>query len=286
MMENKVVFFSVVVPTYERPDDLRKCLNSIKKQNQIEAPSFEVLVTDDSKSNRCREMVEQEFPFVEWGRGKQIGPAGNRNAGVARANGLWIVFLDDDCIAEKNFLQSYYKAIKSDPALEVLEGMIIPNRLRKSWAEGCPINESGGLFWTSNLCVKKSLFLNFNGLDEQFAVAYEDVDFAYRIRQDEIKTAFIPKARVCHPWRSVRKNSPTNWKAKDYESADFIRFLKKHRPKDYEFSLKGYARNLTRMVTRDLIACIFAFKLRGIDVLCFQVLVTIKSIIHILKYNR
>lgn len=279
-------FFSVVVPCYERPDYLRKCLFSIGKDNQATFQDYEIIVSDDSKSDKCRTVVEDEFPQVKWGKGKQIGPAGNRNAGVNRANGLWVVFLDDDCIAEKNFLQSYYEVIKSDPSLEVLEGTIIPNRSRETWAEGCPINESGGLFWTSNLCVKKSVFLNLKGLDEQFAVAYEDVDFAYRIKQNEIKTAFVPKARVCHPWRSVRKNSPTNWKAKDYESADFIRFLKKHHPKDYEFSLKGYARNLTRMLTRDLITCMFTFKMKGIDVLCFQILVTIKSIIYILKYNR
>ena len=88
-------FFSVVVPTYERPDDLRRCLNALKPEKQQDGPSYELIVTDDSRSDLCRILVEKEFPQVSWGKGKQNGPAGNRNAGVARAQGEWIVFIDD-----------------------------------------------------------------------------------------------------------------------------------------------------------------------------------------------
>ena len=173
-------FFSIVVPTYERPDDLRRCLNSLKPENQQDVPVYEIIVTDDSRSDLCRILVEKEFTQHSWGKGKHNGPAGNRNAGVARAVGEWIVFIDDDCIAQPGYLAAYCKAIHENPSVGVLEGRIFPDRERETWAEGCPANEHGGLFWTSNLCVKKSVFDKLGGLDEQFEIAYEDVDFARR----------------------------------------------------------------------------------------------------------
>ena len=87
MNEEGNIFFSVVIPTYERPDDLRICLNSLSKDIQLRSPSYEIIVTDDSKSEGSKRMVEKEFPYVSWGKGKQNGPAGNRNAGVDRAKG-------------------------------------------------------------------------------------------------------------------------------------------------------------------------------------------------------
>ena len=158
MIEKGNIFFSVVIPTYERPDDLRRCLNSLEKDAQAPCPDYEIIVTDDSKSEKCRTIVENEFPEASWGIGKQNGPAGNRNAGVNRAIGEWVVFLDDDCIAQDGFLNAYSNAIDANPDIDVFEGRIFPDRPRRTWAEGCPANEHGGLYWTSNLCVRKSFF--------------------------------------------------------------------------------------------------------------------------------
>ena len=278
-------FFSVVVPTYERPNDLRKCLDSLSSENQPKSPPYEIIVTDDSRTDRCRILVEEEFPEVSWGKGKQNGPAGNRNAGVARAQGEWIVFIDDDCIALRNYLSSYHKSIKENSSVGVLEGRIFPDRSRRTWAEGCPANEHGGLFWTSNLCVKKSVFDQLGGLDEQFEVAYEDVDFARRLKQAGVRSLFVYEAAACHPWRSVRKGG-NNWKAQNYEAPDFIRFLVKHRPKEREFSIRGYARNFVRILTSDLMTCAIGYKFRGIDILMFQAIVTFKSMLLILRHNQ
>ena len=55
----------------------------------------------------------------------------------------------------------------------------------------------------------------------------------------------------------------------NYEIADFRRFLRKHRPKEKQFTLAGYARNLVRMMTKDLLSCICDYKGRGLDILFF-----------------
>ena len=278
-------FFSVVVPTYERPNDLRKCLDSLSSENQPKSPPYEIIVTDDSRTDRCRILLEEEFPEVSWGKGKLNGPAGNRNAGVARAQGEWIVFIDDDCIAQPGYLSAFGKAIDENPSVGLFEGRIFPDRERETWAEGCPANEHGGLFWTSNLCVKKSVFDQLGGLDEQFEVAYEDVDFARRLKQAGVRSLFVYDAAACHPWRSVRKGG-NNWKAQNYEAPDFIRFLVKHRPKEREFSIRGYARNFVRILTSDLMTCTIGYKFRGIDILMFQAIVTFKSMLLILRHNQ
>jgi GT2 family glycosyltransferase len=256
------LFFSVVVPTYERPDDLRICLNSLSIDKQSGCPCYEIIVTDDSKCDESRRMVAKEFPNVSWDKGKQNGPAGNRNAGVARAKGEWIVFLDDDCIAGEGYLNAYAKAIESNPNVLVFEGRIFADRPRKTWAEESPENEDGGMLWTSNLCIRRKLFVQLGGLDERFEVAYEDVEFALRLRQLGYNHHFSYNASVCHPWRPVSANK-SNWKKSGYQFQELVTFLNKH-PDQYPFhSAKIFIKNATRGLFKDLIWGIFKFKGRG-----------------------
>ena len=56
-------FFSVVVPTFERPEDLKTCLQSLVAENQPSAPEYEVIVSDDSLSDRCCKIVTEKFLF-------------------------------------------------------------------------------------------------------------------------------------------------------------------------------------------------------------------------------
>lgn len=281
MIEKRNIFFSIVIPTYERPDDLRRCLTSLEKEAQAPCPDYEIIVTDDSKSEECRTLVENEFPEVSWGTGKQNGPAGNRNAGVKRAKGEWIIFLDDDCVAQDGFLNAYADAIHSNPQVKVLEGRIFAERPRRSWAEGCPENEHGGMFWTSNLCVERNLFKLLNGFDETFEVAFEDVDFAYRFRKLGVPTKFVRKASASHPWRNLGRGDK-NWKRKGYELESLKIFVRKHGQNEYA-NTKSYLKNLVRMLTRDLYVSLFVFKTRGFSNHVHNVFSTILSILFFIK---
>ena len=277
------IFFSVVIPTYERPDDLRICLNSLSEKIQLGSPTYEIIVTDDSQSDESKRMVESEFPNVSWGKGKKNGPAGNRNAGVERAKGEWIVFLDDDCIAQEDYLKAYAKAIGANPDVLVFEGRIFADRPRRTWAEGCPENSSGGMLWTSNLCIKKSLFYEIGKFDERFKVAYEDVEFAYRLKQRKIKTIFVINAAVCHPWRSLRSGGK-NWKSKGYQIESLLLFLDKHSNAHKEYGSPSlYFKNFLRIITRNLIYCLFKLNGRGIDILISQAYISLKTTLILLK---
>ena len=273
MKEDSNLFFSVVIPTYERPDDLRICLNSLSQDIQQGSPHYEIIVTDDSRSDVSRRMVEKEFTNVSWSKGKQNGPGGNRNAGVERARGKWLVFLDDDCIADKGYINAYYEAILEKPNVVLFEGKIYPDRPRETWAECCPENSSGGMFWTSNLCVKKYIFHEIGGFDERFRVAYEDIDFAYRIQSAGFQTKFVDKASLCHPWRTL-KNEGNNWKPKGFEISELLLFIKKHPKANEHNSISPYLRNLRRMISTDLIKCVIQFKGFGFRTLIAQILTT------------
>ena len=283
MKEDSNLFFSVVIPTYERPDDLRICLQSLRKEFQIEAPPYEIIVSDDSKSDESRRMVEQEFPNVTWVKGKQNGPAGNRNAGVDRAKGQWIVFLDDDCIAQESYLKDYSKMIETKTDIQLFEGRIFADRPRITWAEGCPENSSGGMLWTSNLCIEKSLFFEIGKFDERFKVAYEDVEFAYRLKKQNIKTLFVSDAAVCHPWRSLRSGGK-NWKSKGYQIESLLLFLDKHSDAHKEYGSPSlYFKNFARIISKNLIYCLLKLKGRGLDILISQAYISLQTSIILLR---
>ena len=282
-------FFSIVIPTFERPEDLRTCLDSLSQENQRDAPIYELIVTDDSKSDFCKNVILKDFPDAKWGKGKQNGPAGNRNAGVSRAKGKWIIFIDDDCIAQKDYIAAYADAIYRNPSIYVFEGKIFAERKRMTWSEGCPENENGGMLWTSNLCVKKSVFTDLSGLDERFLVSYEDVDFAYRLKKEKYDYVFVRYAAVCHPWRSLRKNSSKNWKKSWHDISSLLIFCEKHNYENKEYSrTRIYLKNLFRIITKDLYNCIFHLKARGIDILFKDALVSliVCFLLFIQKFKR
>ena len=283
MSEESNIFFSVVIPTYERPGDLRTCLNSLGNAFQNGAPIYEIIVTDDSKSEESKKMVEKEFPDVCWGKGKQNGPAGNRNAGVNRAKGEWIVFLDDDCIAQEGYLNAYAKAIRANQGTQVFEGRIFADRPRKTWAEGCPENEQGGMLWTSNLCVRRKLFMEMGGLDERFQIAYEDVDYALRLKHRGIHSIFIIDAAVCHPWRPLTFGGK-NWTNKGYELESVKLFIGKHNLNEV-INLGVFIKSLLRKLTVDQIKSYRCFRFKGYSILMYDIMTNIYVILFIIKYK-
>jgi GT2 family glycosyltransferase len=284
MVQTENPFFSVVVPSYERPADLMICLESLSDQNQVGAPSYEIIVSDDSNSDSSRILIEKDFPHVHWGKGKKIGPAGNRNAGVDRARGEWIVFLDDDCIAQKGYLAAYASAIAENSDVLVFEGRIFADRPRKTWAEGCPENEHGGMLWTSNLCVNRNLYNEMGGLDERFKIAYEDVDFATRLRKQEIETKFVPNASVCHPWRTLKQEG-NNWKRKGYQFQELLIFLEKH-PDQFKYhNPKIFIKHAVRALLKEIPTGLIHFRGRGSIFKLFKTLHSLQAALLLINFK-
>ena len=199
------MFFSVIIPTFNRRECLALCLQHLAPQAQTVSPSlYEVVVTDDALADARENSVEMEFPSVRHLAGPRKGPASNRNNGAKAARGDWLVFLDDDCLPQPSFLSAYHDAVARHPDCLVFEGSTLAERPQHRMDEEAPINEQGGYLWSCNFMVKRSLFLEMGGFCELYPYAcMEDVDFREQLKQRKIEFVFVPQASVIHPWRAM-----------------------------------------------------------------------------------
>ena len=106
-----------MIPSFDRPERLRECLESLVAQ-RFPKDRFEVVVVDDGGS------VPAETVAVAYARRLSVavcrqergGPAAARNTGVLRARGRYIAFMDDDCRADPEWLHELERAFAAAPA--------------------------------------------------------------------------------------------------------------------------------------------------------------------------
>ena len=84
---------SVVIPTWNRADQVLQAINSVINQS---VPPAEILVVDDGSEDDTAERVLTAFPKVRLLRQANLGVSRARNRGITEANGEWIAFLDSD----------------------------------------------------------------------------------------------------------------------------------------------------------------------------------------------
>lgn len=103
---------SVIIPTRNRSLLLGKCLTSFLKQTTL--PREIIVVDNDSSDNTVRVVkhFQKRLPVIYLFDKRPGGPALSRNLGIKRAKGKIIAFLDDDCIAYKNWIENIWKAHK------------------------------------------------------------------------------------------------------------------------------------------------------------------------------
>jgi glycosyltransferase involved in cell wall biosynthesis len=189
---------SVVIPTRLREQMLARCLEKLR--SQLMAGSVEVIVTDDGTTDTTRSMIESRFTFARWTRGPRRGPAANRNHGASLATGEFLLFLDDDVVPSSNLLSSYRNAIL--PSVNVYEGRTTCLAGLRSPLEGAPVNESGGLLWSCNMMLRRTLWTSCGGFDEAFPYPHmEDIAFRDKLTALREPILFVADAVVDHPPR-------------------------------------------------------------------------------------
>ena len=199
------MIFSIVIPTRNRPHELARCLSQLAPGVQLlAADKYGVIVSDDSADGGAKGVTDA-FPWVHYTAGPKGGPAANRNHGAAQACGSWLVFTDDDCVPDPNWLQGFYSKIQQQSAVKVWEGRVYADRERRSCYETAPLNESGGYLWSCNFAIDRAVFERAGGFDERFRhAAMEDVELRLRLDQARVPIGFCPEAAVMHPWRAER----------------------------------------------------------------------------------
>ncbi len=114
--------FSVVVPTLNRPSKIRKCLEALAKQDH---PSYEVIVIDDGSTDDTPGALERikadlsGLHLILLRNDEQMGANPSRNRGIQAARGCYVAFLDDDCIADSNWLSELELGFTSEKVAAV-----------------------------------------------------------------------------------------------------------------------------------------------------------------------
>lgn len=210
-MENSIKV-SVIVPTYRRTFLLKRCVDSIAKQD-FDFRSYEIIIVCDG-CDLGTEIVVQEFQqkypdhiFKFAHTPKRCGPASARNLGWHLSSGELIVFTDDDCYASSVWLQNLWNAyMQRQFAVTAFSGsVIVPLPNKPTDFERNMSNIENSEFVTANCaCSKKALEI-VNGFDEAFTMAWrEDSDLHFKFLSANIPVVKVNDAIVIHPVRNAK----------------------------------------------------------------------------------
>ncbi|HXG91549.1 MAG TPA: glycosyltransferase [Blastocatellia bacterium] len=120
------VSVSVVVATRDRPDDLRRCLNSLVAQQSVR--HIEIIVVDNNPASGLTPIVVAEFPRVMLVAEKRKGLSYARNRGIAASTGDIIIATDDDVTAPADWIEKLIAPF-NDPNVAIVTGNVLPLEL-------------------------------------------------------------------------------------------------------------------------------------------------------------
>ena len=205
-------YFSIIIPVYNRPDEVRELLESLSKQT---LKDFEVILIEDGSVNRC-DLVAQEFDkdlnicyFYKENSGRSL----TRNYGMERASGEYFVFFDSDCIIPEH----YFEIVKSRLEADYTDCFGGPDAAHASFSNlQKAINYSMTSFFTTggirggkkgmekftprtfNMGFSKEVYQRVGGFKDMFG---EDIDLSLRIQKAGFRTKLIRDAYVYHKRR-------------------------------------------------------------------------------------
>lgn len=200
--------FSVVVPTWRRPDRLRDALAALAGLD-YPADRYEVIVVDDGGGVDAA-VVGAAASNVRFVEQAHSGPAAARNRGAAVASGDALAFTDDDCRPDPLWLRALADALVDHPGAAV-GGRVVNAAPANVFGEATQllidsVNDLAAAsrperrFATANnLALERGAFLEVGGFDESFPLAAaEDREFAERWQRHGRPLAFAPAAVVHH----------------------------------------------------------------------------------------
>jgi glycosyltransferase involved in cell wall biosynthesis len=99
------MLYSVIIPVYNRPDEIRELLQSLSDQTYRQ---FEVLIIEDGSTDTCSDIVEQFNGLlnIRYYFKENSGQGFSRNFGFERANGDYLVVFDSDCLVPEHYFQA------------------------------------------------------------------------------------------------------------------------------------------------------------------------------------
>ena len=209
------MYFSIIIPVYNRPDEVDELLASLCEQTD---KRFEVILAEDGSTQKS-DLVAQKYAeklSILYFEKPNSGPGQTRNAGAERASGDYLIFFDSDCIIPPHYIENVSKSLKNRP-FDAFGGpdAALPTFTTIQKA----INYSMTSFFTTggirggrksmdkfhprsfNLGVFRQAFDAIGGYGTmRFG---EDIDFSLRLVKNGYTTALIPEAFVYHKRRTT-----------------------------------------------------------------------------------
>ncbi len=206
--------FSIVVPTYNRPKQLERCLTAL---TQLDYPDdrVEIIIVDDGSNTPLDSTVAPFQTSADIAknifllRQTNAGPAAARNVGVQQAKGDYIAFTDDDCMPSSDWLRQFAEALQRNPAA-MLGGRTLnalPKNLFSSASQALidylysyyDAADQGVFFASNNIAMERSQFLAIGGFDVSFPLAAaEDRNLCDCWQQAGYPMKYVPSATIQH----------------------------------------------------------------------------------------
>ena len=206
--------YSIIVPVYNRPDEVDELLQSLCEQT---VKDFEVLIVEDGSVKPCKDVCDKYASILDlhYYAKENSGPGQSRNYGAERANGEYVIILDSDVVLPAGYLQAVEDELKQNPC-EAFGG---PDATHPSFT---PIQKAISYSMTSffttggirggkakldkfyprsfNMGIRRDVYLQLSGFTKmRFG---EDIDFSYRIVEAGFMPRLFPEAWVWHKRRT------------------------------------------------------------------------------------
>lgn len=205
------MFFSVVIPTYNRLPILEKCLRALEKQTLRDGKveGYEVVVVDDGSTDGTLDwliQVQYELPHVRVFQQDHQGPAMARNLGVERAVGDFIIFIDSDLVVTPQFLQAHADALSQGQAQLKSDRIFTYGAVINTCNFDNPTSEpykltdfSNAYFATGNVAIARTWLEQAGLFDTQFQLyGWEDLELGVRLKKLGLKLVKCPAAMGYH----------------------------------------------------------------------------------------
>lgn len=206
--------YSIIVPVFNRPDEVDELLDSLTRQ---ELKDFEVIVVEDGSQRDCRDVVSKYEGRlnVAYYMKANSGPGQSRNYGAERATGQYLIILDSDVVLPEGYL----KAVDDELERETADAFGGPDRSHPSFTDTQKaISYSMTSFFTTggirggkkkldkfyprsfNMGISRKVYLKLGGFSKmRFG---EDIDFSIRIFNAGYRCRLFPEAWVWHKRRT------------------------------------------------------------------------------------
>jgi GT2 family glycosyltransferase len=208
MVEPRV--FSIVIPTFGRPDKLRACLEALTRLD-YPGDRFEVVVVDDGNDVALEPVVAAVRGRVDVTllRRPHGGAAAARNSGAARARGRLLAFTDDDCAPAPDWLDKLGRRFARAPSAVMIGGRTVNALTGNVYSTASQLVVDAGyahlngnpgrarFLAAANLALPAEAFRALGGFDESF-VTSEDRELCGRWESRGHRMVYAPEAIVYH----------------------------------------------------------------------------------------